>query len=99
MKSFAELWEDSRRRHIRETALLRPDMDDKRSSVVLAKQEPEFCERLAEIANMNSQALGELLGVTPEEVKRWHKRITDAAKIANKAKAESQQKVMMPTGV
>ena len=100
MNSFAELWEKTcKQQIIKETASLHPEMDNTQSSVVLAKQEPEFCDQLAKISNANSIALAELLGIEPEVVKKWHSRIRQAIKMAERAKAETQQQSMMPTGV
>jgi hypothetical protein len=98
--SFAELYEKAiRPRPIKETALLRPDMGDSKSSVVLAKQEPDFCEKLAGFANTHTEALAELLGADPAVVRRWPHKIKEAKGLAEKAKAETQQKIMLPTGV
>ena len=98
--SFAELYEKViGHKPIKETALLRPDMGDGKSSVVLVKQDQEFCKKLAEFANMHAEALAELLGINSEDVRRWPKKIKEAIDLAEKAKAETQQKVMLPTGV
>ena len=97
INTFAELWEKVKQQN--ETVLLRADMSDKQSSVVLAKQEPQFCNQLAEIANSSPEALSELLGVQLEAVKKWHAYIMKAIKIADKAKAETKQQVMLPTGI
>ena len=93
MNSFAELWEK-----INETALLRTDISDKQSSVIFCKQEMAFCNKLAEVANSSPEALSELLDVPLESVKKWYGNITKAIKIADKAKAETKQQVVIPTG-
>ena len=73
--------------------------DDSNSGSVYVKQDPEFWNKLAELANGDAEGLARVLGIDAQQVASWHNRIKQAAQEAEQGTAEKQQTKMLPTGV
>ena len=63
------------------------------------KQDSEFWNQLAELANGDPEGLSAMLGLSKSQIATWHSKIKQAALEAEKHTAEKQPTQMMPTGV
>lgn len=74
------------------------DNGSTKSAAVYAKQNPDFWQHLANLANSDSKGLANMLGMSPAHVATWYRKIQHAAKLANQMTAEKQKTLMLPTG-
>lgn len=97
--SFASLWEAVTHRNEKlPRSPLHHEISDTRATTVYNKLPDQFWKQLSDIANADPNGLGELLGIEPADVAKWHGKLKLASSSAKRAKMEKNQDTMIPTG-
>lgn len=66
--------------------------DETSQAVNLVKQKPEFWLELANMANSNTEAVSQLLGIKSDSVSDWSRKIQEANRVVERIKGTEKQK-------